>query len=627
MHPFKQKFLDAITKIQNNQFFGSGHLPIEVYEIFLHHLTNQTASLSEIFQTKEAADKLKKTVINLAENDRFAALFKSYELACQHREKIKQELKDLTNKNPPQVGQKRNEIIANYYFQQKVWVGLVVNLPTEVLTHKGFLAELSQVVFSLNFKEISQLESVLNDKIKQTGQKTNLTLSEELVQKAANQTANLLQPKTPTPLNKSLFLLSFVFGTNRFLKTTQEQPIADEEETQPEPAEDLTTYLTTTLGTLAGIGYVFSQKSPDEFAAEEKKEKEKPKADAQKTKSEEPNTEIAKTNFLTNLIQLAQQKILNSTPSSLSNLKSLSSLVVKNFGRILKKVVDIGLIFLTGGTSKAVQIALKVVGVLFSFLGKTLTGLGGVDQSDNLKKITIGVLLVLITPLFLIFSSSFFDIGVLKPTALVSSLPEDHTQTTIITDIRSNLPTTTPFLENTPTPTVLLPSLSPPSTPPSEEEPSGFPIDSSCVTQLPGGSFSHENLNAVDIGAIIQNNAWLVRSTHAGRVILADNFGKYGLTVLVESLSQNYITYYGHLRPGSLRVKTNEVIAQGTILGVVDNTGYSTGDHLHYEIRGPRNNNYPWGTKEGRFGTIGTILNFLPPCFTWSCQWYCNLNI
>ena len=45
-----------------------------------------------------------------------------------------------------------------------------------------------------------------------------------------------------------------------------------------------------------------------------------------------------------------------------------------------------------------------------------------------------------------------------------------------------------------------------------------------------------------------------------------------------------YVTRYGHMVEGSLKVKTGQKIEAGTILGIMGNTGASAGRHLHFEI-------------------------------------------
>jgi murein DD-endopeptidase MepM/ murein hydrolase activator NlpD len=45
-----------------------------------------------------------------------------------------------------------------------------------------------------------------------------------------------------------------------------------------------------------------------------------------------------------------------------------------------------------------------------------------------------------------------------------------------------------------------------------------------------------------------------------------------------------YVTRYGHMQEGSLKVKTGQKVEAGTILGIMGNTGASAGRHLHFEI-------------------------------------------
>lgn len=49
-----------------------------------------------------------------------------------------------------------------------------------------------------------------------------------------------------------------------------------------------------------------------------------------------------------------------------------------------------------------------------------------------------------------------------------------------------------------------------------------------------------------------------------------------------------YRTIYGHLIAGTLEVRAGDTVAAGAILGRSDDTGYSCGHHLHFEVRDSR---------------------------------------
>ncbi len=60
--------------------------------------------------------------------------------------------------------------------------------------------------------------------------------------------------------------------------------------------------------------------------------------------------------------------------------------------------------------------------------------------------------------------------------------------------------------------------------------------------------------------------------------------GGYGNYVKIEH-SPNFFSIYGHLKTGSVAVKTGDQITCGDYLGEVGSAGNSTGPHLHFEIR------------------------------------------
>lgn len=68
-----------------------------------------------------------------------------------------------------------------------------------------------------------------------------------------------------------------------------------------------------------------------------------------------------------------------------------------------------------------------------------------------------------------------------------------------------------------------------------------------------------------------------------GIVVFSGVKGGYGNVVIIEHAGNEVVTRYGHL--SQLNVKAGDVVAGGTLIGLVGSTGRSTGPHLHYEIR------------------------------------------
>ncbi len=84
----------------------------------------------------------------------------------------------------------------------------------------------------------------------------------------------------------------------------------------------------------------------------------------------------------------------------------------------------------------------------------------------------------------------------------------------------------------------------------------------------------------VDLGAPLGTP---VLAAYAGRVVLADFLGGYGLAIVLEHNQGTQQTLYGHL--SEIFVKPGETIKQGMTIGRVGSTGLSTGPHLHFEFR------------------------------------------
>ena len=86
--------------------------------------------------------------------------------------------------------------------------------------------------------------------------------------------------------------------------------------------------------------------------------------------------------------------------------------------------------------------------------------------------------------------------------------------------------------------------------------------------------------SGTDIGAPMGTP---VLAALAGRVLLSDFLGGYGMTIALEHSDGTQQTLYGHL--SEIFVKPGEMIQQGAVIGRVGSTGNSTGPHLHFELR------------------------------------------
>ncbi|MEM2265654.1 MAG: peptidoglycan DD-metalloendopeptidase family protein [Candidatus Hadarchaeales archaeon] len=72
-----------------------------------------------------------------------------------------------------------------------------------------------------------------------------------------------------------------------------------------------------------------------------------------------------------------------------------------------------------------------------------------------------------------------------------------------------------------------------------------------------------------------------VLSTIEGKVIIAREYGGYGNLVVVQN--GPVAIYLGHL--SELKVKEGDVVQRGQVVGLSGSTGFSTGPHIHYEVR------------------------------------------
>lgn len=112
-----------------------------------------------------------------------------------------------------------------------------------------------------------------------------------------------------------------------------------------------------------------------------------------------------------------------------------------------------------------------------------------------------------------------------------------------------------------------------------------YPLDKEYRITSPYGyryhpiSRSYKLHTGVDIGAWYNTPIYAAES---GLVIQAGWYGGYGNAVII--LHGNSIsTLYGHM--AKVTVSAKQRVSKGQLIGYVGSTGYSTGPHLHFEVR------------------------------------------
>ncbi len=93
----------------------------------------------------------------------------------------------------------------------------------------------------------------------------------------------------------------------------------------------------------------------------------------------------------------------------------------------------------------------------------------------------------------------------------------------------------------------------------------------------------HDPDNPAHIGLDIAAKTWdPIRATADGEVAFAEWGGGYGNLVILEH-EGGWSSYYAHLT--EIAVEKGQKVRQGETLGGAGTTGYSTGPHLHFELR------------------------------------------
>ena len=111
-----------------------------------------------------------------------------------------------------------------------------------------------------------------------------------------------------------------------------------------------------------------------------------------------------------------------------------------------------------------------------------------------------------------------------------------------------------------------------------------WPVSCTYITSAVGNRFhpisgQWKYHSGMDIGCQYGDSIW---ASDGGTVCIAGVNGGYGNCVMIDH-GNGYYTLYGHM--SSITVSVNQTVSQGQVIGYVGSTGYSTGPHLHFEIR------------------------------------------
>lgn len=123
----------------------------------------------------------------------------------------------------------------------------------------------------------------------------------------------------------------------------------------------------------------------------------------------------------------------------------------------------------------------------------------------------------------------------------------------------------------------------------------GWPVPASARVTSDYGMRLHPLLNerrmhtGVDIGAPEGSSVVAVAD---GTVIFAGWFGAYGNTIVIDH-GGGVASMYAHL--SSISVSEGQKVDRGDNIGRVGDTGWSTGPHLHFEVRVNGDPVNPWG--------------------------------
>jgi murein DD-endopeptidase MepM/ murein hydrolase activator NlpD len=73
-----------------------------------------------------------------------------------------------------------------------------------------------------------------------------------------------------------------------------------------------------------------------------------------------------------------------------------------------------------------------------------------------------------------------------------------------------------------------------------------------------------------------------ITAADKGEVIFSGWWGGYGKALVIDH-GRGYTTVYGHM--SRIYMQAGQTVDKGQVIGLVGSTGFSTGPHLHFEVR------------------------------------------
>ncbi len=111
------------------------------------------------------------------------------------------------------------------------------------------------------------------------------------------------------------------------------------------------------------------------------------------------------------------------------------------------------------------------------------------------------------------------------------------------------------------------------------------------IWPLPGHNYISSGFGWRTLGGVRDNHRGIdipapygtpIKASNSGTVVTATGSGSYGNYVVINH-GGGKSTLYAHM--SSIAVGVNQKVTQGQVIGYVGSTGYSTGNHLHIEVR------------------------------------------